>query len=128
GGAGCQCLDWGDLECKGVVLMTTEFSLSLVTRRNIADWNSVENVNWSGRLEEQNFLKRIFDVDAMPSHDGRFRTASNDIWQHRVNNHDWSNDWVFEDSRFEMMAGPADTFLRFLCEMLHPAGARRMFS
>lgn len=100
--------------------MVAEFSLSLVTRRNIADWIAVENVNWGGRLEEQNFLKRIFDVDAMPSHDGRFKTASNDIWQHRVNNNDWSNDWVFDDSRFEMMTGPADTFLRFLCEMLHP--------
>ena len=100
--------------------MVAEFSLSLITRRNIADWISVENVNWSGRLEEPNFLKRIFDVDAMPSHDGRFKTASSDIWQHRVNNNDWSNDWVFDDSRFELMTGPGETFLRFLCEMVHP--------
>jgi hypothetical protein len=77
-------------------------------------------VNWCGRLEEPNFLKRIFDVDSMPSHDGRFKTASSDIWQHRVNNNDWSNDWVFDDSRFELMTGPGETFLRFLCEMLHP--------
>ena len=78
-------------------MMDTEFSLSLVTRRNIADWVAVEKVNWSGRLDEQNFLKRIFDVDAMPSHDGRFRTASSDIWQHRVNNNDW------EDNTYEKL-------------------------
>lgn len=100
--------------------MTDELSISLVTRRNISDWVSVERVNWSGRLEEPNFLKRIFDVDAMPSHDGRFKSAANDIWQHRVNNNDWDDNWVFDDPRFEMMTGPADTFLRFLCEMLHP--------
>ncbi|MEO2090489.1 MAG: abortive infection family protein, partial [Gemmataceae bacterium] len=86
----------------------------------ISDWVAVEKVNWSGRLEEPNFLKRIFDVDAMPSHDGRFKSAANDIWQHRVNNNDWDDNWVFDDSRFEMMTGPADSFLRFLCEMLHP--------
>lgn len=100
--------------------MITELSINLVTRRNISDWVAVEKVNWSGRLEEQNFLKRIFDVDAMPSHDGRFKSAASDIWQHRVNNNDWDDNWVFDDPRFEMMTGPADTFLRFLCEMLHP--------
>jgi hypothetical protein len=100
--------------------MTDELSISLVTRRNISDWVAVEKVNWCGRLEEPNFLKRIFDVDAMPSHDPRFKSAANDIWQHRVNNNDWDDNWVFDDSRFEMMTGPADTFLRFLCEMLHP--------
>ncbi len=100
--------------------MDTDLSISLVTRRNIADWITVERVNWSGRLEEPNFLKRVFDLDSMPSHDGRFRTASGDIWQHRVNNLDWDADWVFSDSRFELMTGPCEVFFRFLCEMLHP--------
>jgi hypothetical protein len=46
--------------------------------------------------------------------------GTTNIWQHRVHNNDWSNDWLFDDSRFDMMTGPADTGLRFLCEMLHP--------
>ena len=57
----------------------------------------------------------------MPSTDGRFRDAAGDIWQHRVNNSDGEEDWVFYDRRFNLMNGDDETFLRFLCEMLHPA-------
>ncbi len=56
----------------------------------------------------------------MRSADGRFRNAAGDIHQHRVNNWDWEDDWVFTDSRFDLMHGPDDKFLQFLCEMVHP--------
>lgn len=100
--------------------MEQQFEITQVTRRNIADWISVENLPWSGRLDEVAFLKRLFDVESLPSTDHRYKTASGDIWKHRVANEDWDNGWVFDDSRFDLMNGPADTFLRFLCEMLHP--------
>ena len=90
------------------------------TRKNVLDWVSVERTAWSGRLEEDQFLARIFDLDKMPSHDGRLETAAGDIWQHRVNNNDGPDDWVFTDSRFNLLGCPDETFLPFLTEMLHP--------
>jgi len=95
-------------------------AISEVTRRNIFDTIRIEAVAWSGRLAEDDFLSRLFDLESMPSSDGRFKNASGDIWQHRVNNLDWEDDWVFSDKRFKLLTGPDDVVLRFLCEMLHP--------
>lgn len=92
-----------------------------ITRRNISDALVLNKVNWSGRFEEQQFLARLYDLSKMPSTDSRFSRASDDIWQHRVRNSDWSEDWVFYDSRFNLINAPDEEFLRFLCEMLHPA-------
>ncbi len=50
----------------------------------------------------------------------RFQNATGDIWQHRVNNYDWEDDWLFYDPRFRLMDGDDETFLRFLCETIHP--------
>jgi hypothetical protein len=94
--------------------------ISELTRRDIIDAMSVEKVNWCGRLEESGFLSRIYDLSAMPSTDPRFADAAGDIWQHRVNNFDWDDDWIFYDSRFNLAHGDDETFLRFLCETLHP--------
>lgn len=95
--------------------------ISQLARRNIIDGLRLDNVAWSGRLEEVEFLARLFDLQRLPSTDSRFSDAAGDIWQHRVNNPmDWSDDWIYGDSRFDLMGGPSDTFLRFLCEMVHP--------
>jgi hypothetical protein len=91
-----------------------------LTRRDIIDAITVEKVNWCGRLEESVFLSRIFDLSTMPSTDQRFPNAAGDIWQHRVNNFDWDDDWVFYDSRFNLNHGDDEVFLQFLCETLHP--------
>jgi hypothetical protein len=98
-----------------------EQTVSQLTRRDIFDYLSMDSVAWHGRLEEVAFLERIWDLSSLPSTDGRFRNAARDIVQHRVNNPwDWEDDWIFTDSRFDLMHGPDETFLRFLCEMLHP--------
>jgi hypothetical protein len=97
-------------------------TISEITRRDIFDAITLEKIDWSGRLEEPAFLDRIWDLNDMRSTDRRFRNAAGDIWQHRVNNaYDWEDDWVFTDERFDLMHGPDETFLRFLCEMVHPA-------
>lgn len=81
----------------------------------------IEKINWSGRLEEQEFLARLFDLSSLPSTDGRFRNAAGDIWQHRINNPtDWNDDWVFYDRRFNLMNCDDELFLCFLCETIHP--------
>ena len=94
--------------------------ISLLTRRDIVDSLFSEKVNWSGRLDETEFLSRLYDLQALPSTDSRFKDAAGDIWQHRVNNFDWDEDWVFYDERFSLMNGDDEVLLRFLCEMLHP--------
>lgn len=56
----------------------------------------------------------------MESYDRRFDSAHGDVWQHRVHNHDLTEDWVFTDDRFQLMDGPDEVFLRFLAETVHP--------
>lgn len=95
--------------------------ISEVTRRNIFDFIQVERFWWSGRLEEADFLSRIFDLEKLQSYDNRFDNAAGDIWQHRVNNPtDWPDDWIFHDERFNLMKCDDSIFLNFLCEMVHP--------
>ena len=99
----------------------TKGDVSRVTRQNIIDGLKIDNVVWSGRLEDVEFLQRIYDLETMPSTDSRFKDAAGDIWQHRVNNPtDWPDDWIYDDSRFSLLQGPTDIFLRFLCEIVHP--------
>ncbi len=91
-----------------------------ITRRDILDSVVLEAINLYGRLEETEFLSRIWDLNSMPSTDGRFENALDDIWQHTINNNDWDSRWVFSDPRFNLMRGDDETFLRFLCESIHP--------
>jgi hypothetical protein len=92
-----------------------------ITRRNIADAFALNKINWSGRLQEEDFLARLYDLDSMHSTDARFSSASADICMHRSRFNDWEDDWVFTDSRFDLLHASDDQFLRFLCEVLHPA-------
>ena len=94
--------------------------ISQITRRDIVDAISVEEIDWSGRMEEAEFLSRLYNLTSLPSEDRRFEDAAGDIWQHRVNNFDWDDDWVFYDPRFNLMNGDDDAFLAFLSETIHP--------
>ncbi|NHQ80296.1 abortive infection family protein [Chromobacterium vaccinii] len=90
-------------------------------RQEIVDFFSLEKTCWSGALDEVEFLQRLYDLESLPSTDSQFKTAADDIWQHRVNNpEDWPDAWVFSDHRFRLMNGPTEVFLRFLCEVVHP--------
>src|SRR5688572_10208021 len=81
---------------------------------------TVESVNWAGSMEESEFLSRLYDLTVLPSRDSRFPDAGGDIWQHRTNNFDWDANWVFYDSRFQLMNGDDEILLRFLSETVHP--------
>jgi len=92
-----------------------------VTRRRLLDGLAERRIVWSGALNEVEFLGRLYDLDALPSTDARFRAAAGDIFQHRVANPlDWDDDWIFTDTRFGL-ADSDDALVRFLAEMLHPA-------
>ncbi len=92
--------------------------ISELTRRDIFD--SLRGVDIYGRLEETEFLSRLYDLEKLPSSDSRFKDAAGDIWQHRVNNYDWEDGWVFDDSRFNLRDGDDEILLRFLGEIVHP--------
>lgn len=89
-------------------------------RQNIFDGIRLEGIFWGGKLDDVDFLSRIFDLKSMPSYDSRYRDAVGDILQHRHNNHDWEDDWIFGDGRFNLSHCEDATFLKFLCETLHP--------
>lgn len=89
-------------------------------RQNILDGLRLEQVNLFGVLNDPEFLSRIYELRRLPSTDGRYRDAAGDIYQHRVNNDDWDDYWIFDDDRFPLLDGPAETFLRFLSETVHP--------
>lgn len=100
--------------------MDSENQVSEITRRAIVDHFDLAGVPWSGRLDEQEFLARLYDLHRMRSTDHRFKDAAGDIWQHTVRNSDWESGWVFYDQRFNLLYAPDADFLRFLCETVHP--------
>lgn len=114
-------------------MVTRVNRISEITKRDIMDLFKVgidvdvffecEKMNYlySGRLEEIEFLRRLYDLKSMPSMDSRYQDAEGDIWQHTVNNSDYPSLWIFEDERFQLQNGSDETYLRFICEIFHPA-------
>jgi hypothetical protein len=96
-------------------------TITEVTRRNIIDAITIGKIPWWGRMEETDFLSRLYDLEKMPSTDRRYKTAYQDVWKHREMNKDWEDDWIFSDSRFNLFRASDEELLRFLCEMAHPA-------
>ncbi|MBE9222613.1 hypothetical protein IQ215_07870 [Cyanobacterium stanieri LEGE 03274] len=85
-----------------------------VTRRQIAKLFDKEFNYWGDDEEnddEIKFLERLYELEELPSNDGRFENAKD-------------NNWIFkdEDDRFNLNNGNDDKYLlKFLCEILHPA-------
>jgi len=106
--------------------------ISEITKRDILDlfkngidipdlWETQRvTYNYTGRMEEIEFLGRLYDLKSMPSLDLRFPDAQSDILQHTVNNDDYPFCWVFEDERFQLKNGSDETYLKFICEIFHP--------
>ena len=76
---------------------------------------------WSGRLDETTFLSRLYNLQEIESTDHRFKNAYGDITQHRINNWDWEEDWIFYDPRFGIKNVNDNEFLRFILEIFNPA-------
>ena len=93
------------------------------TRRAIFDELTLHQMAPNGRLDEEAFFQRVFNLTELPTHDYRteqFPNMAADLWQHRVRNHDWGDDWWVTDDRLDLLHAPDETFLRFLAEMVHP--------
>lgn len=107
--------------------------ISEITRRDILDlfrlgikkivYFDLETLVYSyhGRLKEIDFLRRLYDLDRMPSLDSRYKDAEGDVWQHTINNNDYPVCWVFDDERFMLKNGSDELYLKFICEIFHPA-------
>src|SRR5262245_45586318 len=93
-------------------------TITAITRRDIRRALVRERISWSGDLEETEFLNRLYDLAKLPSTDSRFENADGDIWQHRIHNYDWDDQWVFSDERLQLANGPDEVFLNFLAEMV----------
>jgi hypothetical protein len=94
-----------------------------VTRRAIFDYLRTDGGPWWGRVDEISFLDRLYGLDELPTTDyrvGQFPNARADIHQHRFNNEDWPDDWVFSDSRFDLASGLDEVLLGFLAQVAHP--------
>ena len=91
-----------------------------MSRRNLVDEMTITGLEWSGRFTEPDFLARLYDLQDMPSHDPRFGNAYDDIAKHQVMNRDWDDNWVFYDSRFNLLHAADNELLRFLAETVHP--------
>ena len=76
--------------------------------------------SWSGNLSEDDFAARIVDVDSLPSSDARFKSFRDDIFQHRINNLDWPEDWIFTDSRVDLIGCDERRFIKFIELLLNP--------
>jgi hypothetical protein len=94
--------------------------ISDITRQSIADETVLNRIYYYGRLNEPEFLSRLFDLKNLHSHDSRYGNAYGDIYQHTVNNNDWSDDWIYGDSRINLLHCPDELYLKFLAETIHP--------
>src|SRR5574344_1599241 len=82
---------------------------------------NMERYPYCGRLSDIVFLKRLYQLDKMPSHDRKFDNAEDDIWQHTINNNDdYPLGWIFDDNRFPLKSGTDEDYLKFICEVFHP--------
>jgi hypothetical protein len=90
------------------------------TRNDIIQLIKSEGISWSGTIGDVEFLSRIYDLTELPSFDHRYASAKGDITQHRIWAHDWEDNWIFDDSRFDLHNCSDEKFLRFLCETINP--------
>ncbi|MFD0274638.1 Shedu anti-phage system protein SduA domain-containing protein [Kitasatospora sp. NPDC127111] len=94
--------------------------ITAVTRQDIFTYVRGMSRPWWGRLDEVTFLEDLYDLDRRSSEEGRLPTVRAEIQQHRFNNDDLADDWIFEDPRLELAQGPDEVLLAFLARLVHP--------
>jgi hypothetical protein len=97
----------------------TRQRITEITRREIVDRLLLESEPFYGRLGLIPFLQRVWPLSQMPSRDSRFKNAEGDIWQHMVNNDDWTSPELLYE-RLDLATVPDEQFGRFLESCLHP--------
>lgn len=88
-------------------------------RRDILDDLLAQDVPIQGRTDLISFLRRAWNLRELPSQDHRFENAERDIWQHMVNNSDWSTESLYVE-RLGILDCPDAQFIKFLEAIVHP--------
>lgn len=77
--------------------------------------------NFYGVLSCTTFLRRLYDLESLPSLDSRLNNAAEDIYRHtELNPNDYTDGWLFTDPRFPLCYGTDEELLNFLCEIFNP--------
>lgn len=97
--------------------------ITQVTRSLILDQILLGKRLFHGRMDLMSFLRRVWDLSAIPSTDSRYNNADGDIWQHMVRNDDWSYEELLCD-RLNILGCEDSIFLRFLETCVHPLAVR----
>ena len=84
------------------------------------DKNTQYTYPYFGRLEEIDFLRKIYNLKTMPGKYEGYENAEEDIIKHTIANDDYEYCWVFNDERFGLKNGNDIEYLKFLCEIFHP--------
>jgi AbiJ N-terminal domain 3/TIR domain len=90
-----------------------------ITRSEIVDYLLLRKQSFNGSLDLISFLKRVWNLSQMPSTDSRFENAEGDIWQHMVNNDDWTYSDLL-NNRLNLLSCDDETFIRFVELCVHP--------
>jgi hypothetical protein len=94
--------------------------ITAITRQAIIDRLFLDTSEpFYGKSDLISFLKRIWPLSQMPSEDFRFKDAEGDIWQHSINNDDWSESELLW-KRLKIGEIPDEQFARFLEARVHP--------
>jgi hypothetical protein len=122
GGSNSCCIHWRAIRDggNGCALIAPFYAHCISSTGSLGVGLTIPRIVRKARIQEDEFLARLYDLTKLPSTDARFSNAAGDIWQHCVRNTDWSPDWVFSDRRFNMLHAPDPEFLRFLAETVHP--------
>lgn len=90
-----------------------------ITRQAIVDRIFMEDGPFYGKSDLVSFLRRTWPLSQMPSEDYRFKDAEGDVWQHCVNNEDWTDTYLLW-TRLKIGEIPDEQFGRFLEARVHP--------
>jgi hypothetical protein len=91
-----------------------------ITRQAILDRLFLDTSEpFHGKSDLISFLRRSWPLSQMPSTDYRFKDAEGDIWQHSVNNNDWTDSELLW-KRLKIGEIPDEQFARFLEARVHP--------
>lgn len=94
--------------------------ISEITRQELVDRILMDTHGaFPGHFGLIPFLKRVWPLTQMSSTDSRFNDAEGDIWQHMVNNDDWTMHDLLV-SRLKVLEIPDQKFGRFLEALVHP--------
>ncbi|MGJ5813683.1 TIR domain-containing protein [Paludibaculum fermentans] len=93
--------------------------ITAITRSDVLDYLLLRKQPFYGNLDLMSFLKRVWSLSQMPSTDSRFENAEGDIWQHMVNNDDWSYSDLL-NNRLDLLSCEDETFIGFVEMCVHP--------